>query len=324
MVYIEDMTTDPRCYFPEDARAAGITSMLSTGLLYNNKGIGTIQLFTELPRRFSAFEENLTRAISQLLATAIRNAQLDEERRRSRNIVRQVELARDVQRRMLPGRPPKLDGFDIAATYVPSYDLGGDFYDFVNLGSSYGIAVGDVVGKGVAASLLMASVRASLRAYAQDLYDLDMVLSRVNHALTRDTLDNEFATLWYGTLDLTSRRLTYCNAGHEPALLLRDNKIIPLDIGGMIVGVMDPVKFTKGVIDLKPGDLLMLYTDGLPDAMNTEDKRFGRTRIEEVLRELPGKTAQEAVDHVLFRMNQHQGIRRATDDTTVVIMRVTK
>lgn len=323
MVYIEDMTTDPRSFYPDQALAAGITSMLSTGLLFKDKGIGTIQLFTESPRRFSGFEENLTRAIAQLLATAIRQAQLDEERAASQQLTRQVGLARGVQQRMLPRNPPAIPGLDIAGTYVPSQDLGGDFYDFIDLTDATGIAVGDAVGKGVAASLLMASVRASLRAYAHDLYDLDTVVARVNQALYRDTLDNEFATLWYGTIDHANKRLTYCNAGHEPALLLRNNKITRLDVGGMVVGVLEDTKFNKGVIDLKPGDTVLLYSDGLTDAMDPSDHRFGQTRVDDALRETADMNAHDTLAHLLKRVQAHRGGHPANDDTTIVCIRVT-
>ncbi|MEM9415034.1 MAG: SpoIIE family protein phosphatase [Planctomycetota bacterium] len=322
MVYIADMTTDERSFYPEDCKREGVVSMLSTGLMYQGRGIGTIQLFTDAPRSFTPFEENLTRAISQLVATAIRSAQLIDEQSRSRAIVRQVKLASDVQRRMLPQYAPELPGYDIAGCYVPSHDLGGDFYDYMNLEGSLGLAMGDVVGKGVAASLLMAHVRASLRAYAHGVYDLDQVMQRVNHALTRDTRDNEFATLWYGTLDPESRRLTYCNAGHEPGLLLRGDEIIPLDIGGMVVGVLSPNDYDKGIIDLTPGDRLLLHSDGLPDAMDPDDRRFGRERTERVLAETRDLPAKEALKRILHEVDQHRRGRQASDDTTIVLLRV--
>jgi len=322
MVYIEDMTTDPRSYYPEDVKRAGLTSMLSTGLMYQDKGTGTIQLFTETPRRFSMFEENLVRAIAQMLATAIRNAQLDAERRRTRELTRQVELAQGVQQRMLPKRAPEIPGIDIAATYIPSQGLGGDFYDFIGLQGATGLAAGDAVGKGVAASLLMASVRASIRAYAHDLYDLDMVVQRVNRALYRDTLDNEFATLWYGTIDHNTKQLTYCNAGHEPALLLRDSVITPLSVGGMVAGVIQDASYSKAVIDLRPGDALLLYSDGVTDAMNQMHQRFGRERLEYALKEAGTLPAQAGVDRLVERLAEHRGDREPSDDITIVLVRV--
>lgn len=322
MVYIEDMTTDPRSYYPDDARRAEITSMLSTGLMFQGRGLGTIQLFTEKPRRFTMFEENLVRAIAQLLATAIRNSQLDAERQRAKTLTRQVELAQGVQQRMLPDHAPIVPGLDIAASYVPSQGLGGDFYDFINLDGSIGIAAGDAVGKGVAASLLMASVRASIRAYAHDLYDLDVVVDRVNRSLYRDTLDNEFATLWYGTIDRHAKRLTYCNAGHEPALLLRDGVIRSLDVGGMVAGVVEDNQYCKAVVDLKPEDRLLIYSDGVTDAMNENDQRFGRERLEYALKEIAHASADDGIAQLLARLAEHRGERDPNDDITIVLVRV--
>lgn len=322
MVYIEDMTTDPRSYYPEDSREAGITSMLSTGLMVQDRGIGTIQLFTEQPRRFTMFEEHLVRAIAQLLATAVRSAQLDAERVRNLQLNRQVELAQGVQQRMLPKRSPQIPGVDIAATYVPSQGLGGDFYDFIALDNATGIAVGDAVGKGVAASLLMAMVRASLRAYAHDLYDLDIIIERVNKALDRDTLDKEFATLWYGTIDHKTKRLTYCNAGHEPTLLLRDGTITPLDIGGMVTGVLSDAEYEKGVVDLRKGDCVLLYSDGVTDAMDAKNKRFGRARLDDALRAIETMPAQQGIDTLLDRLAAHRGDQDPNDDITIVLIKV--
>jgi sigma-B regulation protein RsbU (phosphoserine phosphatase) len=223
---------------------------------------------------------------------------------------------------MLPADVPVRPPFDIAARYVPSFELGGDFYDFIELEGHVGVAVGDVVGKGVAASLFMASVRASLRAYADDVYDLDEVISRVNVALCRDTLDNEFATLYYGVLDPATNRLTYCNAGHEPPLLMRKGEFIPLDIGGMILGVDELQRYDKSLIDLQPGDLLVMYTDGLIDAFNDRGEKFGRERLRRAMRDAAGKSARDALHHILWEMRRFVGLQRSNDDTTLVVVRV--
>ena len=188
--------------------------------------------------------------------------------------------------------------------------------------ATMGIAIGDVVGKGIAASLLMASVRASLRAYAQDVYDLDEIISRVNNALTRDTLDNEFATLWYGVFDPDTLRLTYCNAGHDPPMLLRDGEIHTLDTGGMIVGVQQDSEYEKGLFDMAPGDTLLLYTDGLVDSFNDAGEKFGRKRIEHALTESAEKSAADTINHILWQVRRFTGPRQGVDDTTLVVVKV--
>ncbi|MFA9477288.1 SpoIIE family protein phosphatase [Phycisphaerales bacterium AB-hyl4] len=320
--YVEDMATDPRIIYPEDARREGLVSMLCAAMVHHGKPIGLVQLFTDEKRKFTNFEVQLLRAMAQMLGTAIENAKLDQARMENQRMMRQLHLAADVQRRMLPGSMPHLPPFDIAARYVPSFELGGDFYDFIDLDGHLGVAVGDVVGKGVAASLLMASVRASLRAYAQDVYDLDEVIARVNIALCRDTTDREFATLWYGVFDPRTRRLTYSNAGHEPTLLLRRGKVQYLGAGGMLAGVDPAQEYDKGLVELQAGDVLLLYSDGLVDAFNFKDERFGRDRIVDALREAADRSAGEVLNHILWCMRRFTGMRRSLDDTTLVVIKV--
>ncbi len=321
-VYIRDMSTDPRVIFPGDAKAEGLASMFCLGIMHQGKAIGTIHLFSGEPRSFSPFEVRLVTAIAQMLGTAIQNARLDTQRTQSRRVLRQLHLAANVQRRMLPGEMPRLPPYDLAARYVPSFELGGDFYDVIDLDGHIGIAIGDVVGKGIAASLLMASVRASLRAYAQDVYDLDEIISRVNNALTRDTLDNEFATLWYGVFDPDTLRLTYCNAGHDPPMLLREGTIHTLETGGMIVGVQHDTEYEKGLFDMAPGDTLLLYTDGLVDSFNAAGEKFGRKRIEHALIESADKSASDTINHILWQVRRFTGPRQGVDDTTLVVVKV--
>ena len=326
VIHIDNMPTDPRVFFPQQAADEGLASMLCVGIIYEGNALGTLQLFTDTPRRFDAFETDLVGAIAQLLATAIEKKRLDQTRSENRAILRQLHLAASVQQRMLPDAPPPVEGYDLCARYVPSYELSGDFYDFIELGEqgeTLGIAIGDVVGKGVAASLMMAGARASLRAFAQDVYDLDEVVSRVNVNLARDTTVGEFVTLWYGTLEPQSGRLTYCSAGHEPGLLVRGDTIHRLDAGGMIAGIDADQDYEKGIWDLEPGDLLLLHTDGLSDAMNAQGKRLGRKPIDRVLLDAAaqGLPACDVVNNLLSIVHEHSGDARKTDDTTLVVLR---
>ncbi|MBI1336868.1 MAG: SpoIIE family protein phosphatase [Phycisphaera sp.] len=322
--YVEDMATDTRIAYPEQAREEGLISMLNVSMVFHDRPIGVLRIYTGVKRVFTPSEIQTIQSVGSLLATSIERARLDAETAESQRIQRQLVIAADVQRRMLPAAPPKVPNFQFAARYVPSFELGGDFYDFIQLDGHTGVAVGDVVGKGIAAGLLMASVRASLRAYAQDVYDLDEIISRVNIQLTRDTLDNEFATLFYGVFDPQTLRLTYCNAGHEPPLLLRKGMFIELDTGGMIVGIDEHQQYEKGLLQLEVGDLLLIYTDGLSEAMDFGQRMFGKDRIRQALLDAKDMTAQQALNHVLWQMRRYVGLNRGSDDLTLVTVRVTE
>lgn len=319
---IEDMTTDPRTLFPESAKREGMASMLCAPMVFQGEPIGVLQVFTSEPRRFSRFEQQLIRSMSQLLSTAIESTRLEVQREENERLSRQLTLAADVQRRMLPLEMPKVDPLDVAARYVPSYELSGDFFDFLPLERHLGVVVGDVVGKGVAASLRMASVRASVRAFAQDIYDINDIIERVNVALCNDTRDDEFVTLFYGVFDPDRLRLSYCNAGHEPPLLLHQGDVYPLTTGGMILGVDQQQQYEVGLFDLQIGDAMLLYTDGLTEAMNYQGEQFGRKRVEQALRESGDGCASDILNHVLWQKRRFTGVQRWSDDLTIVVVKV--
>jgi sigma-B regulation protein RsbU (phosphoserine phosphatase) len=217
-------------------------------------------------------------------------------------------------------------GLDLAAVYVPCYGLGGDFLDFIVLPyDNVGLAIADVSGKGIPASLTMASVRAALRAQVDNVYYLYEVVRRINAMVWRDAKVGEFVTLFYGVLDAANKRFTYCNAGHPPALLLRGGKITELGGDNMVLGVNPDENYSQKLIDLKKDDLLLLYTDGLTDAMNFEQKTYGRQRLLDAFKfcGTKGATAETVAQHILWDMRRFSGLSRRTDDVTMIVVRVT-
>lgn len=325
VVYVADIATDPRIVYRDDGRQEGIVSVLCTALIYKDRPIGVLRVYSAERKDFSDFEVKLLQSISGQAAAAIENARLQQETVEKERLQRQVQIAAEVQRRMIPASAPHVPGFDIAALYAPCFELGGDFYDFIQFGdSTLGIAVADVVGKGLPASLLMASVRAAIRAYASDIYDLDEIIARVNRAMVADTRTNEFITLWYGTLNYARKQLTYCTAGHDPALMVRDGKIQELGAGGMVLGVDASETYTKEVIQLRPGDLIFIYTDGLSDAVTFSGEKFGKARVRETLLRYGDMTAEQICQNMIWETRRFVGLNRRTDDTTLVAVRVTK
>ncbi len=322
MVYVQNMATDPRVLYPEDAAREGLASILSVGMVYGGKPVGVLRVYTAEPYEFRESERNLLRAVGQLAAGAVRNAQLIREQEQHERIRQQVQLAAEVQQQLLPQWEPACGPFDVAGRYEPCFELGGDFYDFIPLDGNLGIVVGDVVGKGVAASLLMASVRAALRAHVESIYDIDEVMARVNTALVRDTQDHQFATVLYGTLDCRSMRFTYCSAGHERALLYRKGEFMELGIGGMALGIDASQRYDKGLVDLKAGDVLLVYTDGVTDASNFSGEKFGRQRVREAIVDMADCKARDIVNHVLWQVRRFVGLNYRPDDMTLVAIKV--
>lgn len=311
-----------------------MAGLISGGLAFNDKPLGVLRLYAADPAVLEPTQHALLQTVAELVSAAVAGAKLIEAERVGRQMQRQVRLAADVQRRMLPQEIPTHPRLDIATRYIPSFELGGDFYDLIDLKGNLGVLVGDVSGKGVPAALLMASVRSSFRAHAQGVYHLDDVMRRVNQGLVRDTLDNEFVTIFYGVIDLKSLRFTYSNAGHEPPFIVRLTPgraptvadLSRLEAGGMVVGIDPAQKYDRGMWDLKPNEIFVAYTDGILDAMNFSGEKYGRDRfINSLLTHLaaePNATAKAIADHLVWDMRRFIGLNPETDDTTIVVIRV--
>jgi serine phosphatase RsbU (regulator of sigma subunit) len=319
--YVRDMATDPRVQYPQESAREGNVSMLSAGMRYKGKPIGVLRVYTDEERHFSPFQTDLLKAVAAQAAAAIENARLLAETIEAEEIEKQVRLAADVQQRMIPKTPPELPAVDLAAVYVPCYTLGGDFYDFIPLpDDNLGLVVADVSGKGVPASLIMATVRAALRAHVDNTYYLYEVIRRVNLMLCRDTRPEEFVTLFYGVLDARNRRLTYCNAGHPPGLLRRGDKLIELASDNMVLGVNPDEQYNQAVIDLKPDDVLLLYTDGLTDAVDFKGERYARPRLNDAFHN--AERAETVAQTVLWDLRKFVGLSKATDDVTMIVAKM--
>ena len=322
-VYIEDVPNDPRVRYPEEARREGFRSGLITGMFYRGKPIGVLRVYTGEQHRFSAFEAGLLRAMAAQAASAIETARLYQEELQADRVRKQIAMASDVQRRMIPAGAPKHAGLSFGTIYQPSLGVGGDFYDFIELPDGrVGIAIADVVGKGIPAALMMASVRSVLRATALGGRRLAGVIEIVNRHLSRDTLVSEFATLFYCVISKDGRRLTYCNAGHNPPLLLRDGQITELAEGGLVIGIHRDERYNQNRMALQAGDVVLLYTDGITEAANFEGQRFGTDRLKESLRKYASLEARPIANNILWDVRRFVGLAEQSDDQTMVAVKV--
>ncbi len=312
----------------EVAAALGFGDAVTTELRFSGRPFGVLRLFFASEGVFDPTDRELLQTIAEQAADAIGRIKLAAADRHAR---RQFKLAADVQQRMLPGALPPTRRCDIAARCESSLDVGGDFYDVFQRDGSIAMAVADVVGKGVPAGLMMASIRASLRAYATQPIGVHDVVRKVNRAMARDTLSNEFATLIFADLDESDLTLTYCNAGHDPPILARRAgdryELELLEAGGMVVGVDAEQVYESGTLSLRAGDVLVTCTDGVVEAMDFDGRKFGRDRLlaslSAFLSDYPSAPAGVIVDHIIWEVRRFAGLAPQSDDTTVLVVRVT-
>ncbi|MBN1943539.1 MAG: SpoIIE family protein phosphatase [Phycisphaerae bacterium] len=324
-VYVADVTTDPRVVYQATARREGFVSGLCAPMIYKDHREGVLRVFMDRRYEFDWFEKRLLQTIADSAAAAIANARLYAEAQDSWEMKRQLALAAEVQQRMIPQTAPAMHGVDICARYIPSQELAGDFYDFIPLPSdNVGIAICDVMGKGVRASLLMASIRASLRAHAANIYEMSDVLGRVNRDLCADTVSSDFATMFYGVLNARSRVFTYACAGHMPPVLVRDGQLCQLETKGGLLGVLPDMIYPLDRLQLKSGDVILAYTDGISEALNFKNEVYGRKRIEEALLYAVGQdyTAEGIVRYCLWDLRRFAGLRRREDDRTLIAVKI--
>lgn len=323
MVHVPDIPNDPRIRYPEQARREGLISGLICGLIYRGKAVGVLRVYTGEKHNFTPFEESLLRAVASQAAALVINARLINEQIEAERYAQQIAYAGEVQRRMIPSSPPPWPYAEIGTVYRPTFQVGGDYYDFISFEEgNLGVAIGDVSGKGVPASLLMVSLRSALRIHASHTYDLDHVLSDVNRHVCRDTTTAEFITVFYGVLNPDGKRLTYCNAGHDPPILLRDGRVHYLETGGMALGIIPDAMYERGILELQSGDIILLYTDGAVEALNFNDEQFGRKRLVESLQKHKDQEAMLIAKNILWDIRRFRGLADRIDDLTMVVLKI--
>ncbi len=323
VVYIADAQNDPRIRFPENSMREGIVSGLCAPLGYRGQTIGVIRIYTSEKRAFADSETALLRSIGSQAAAAIIHRRLNDEQVDLDRVKRQLETAGQVQRRMLPESPPTLCGFELGSIYDPSLQLSGDFFDFIDLPTGdLGICIADVVGKGVPAAILMTAIRSTLRAFAPTSDDVTRIVSQVNHHLCRDSPHSEFATLFYGILNIENRTLTFCDAGHPPPVLLRGDEFTDLEAGGMAIGILPGESYESNTVQLESGDTIAMVTDGVTEAMNFEGEEFGRERFLRSVWKYRNVEAQHLAGQIMWDVRRFVGLAEQSDDITIVTIKV--
>jgi len=327
-VVLDDMRLDDRVKYKQATIREGLVSQLTVAMQFRDKPIGVLRLYSPRQKRFDEDDIALARAVASQCAVAITNARLYAEAIEGQRIAEQMRLAGIIQRRMIPEKAPLLPGLDIAAIYIPCFDVGGDFYDFLQLSDNcIAVVIADVIGKGIPAAIMMSLFRGAVLAYTDTEQDKDTVrriINKLNKMACSQCRDGEFVSLFYAIIDVKEKTVTYCSCGHEPAMLIRDTGITNLENGGLVLGVEPQTEYAIETVELKDGDCLLFYTDGLIDAANFDGELWGRQRLLQTAKKFTTVSAEQMVKNVLGYRRRFVGLAKQIDDTSIIVVKVTE
>jgi sigma-B regulation protein RsbU (phosphoserine phosphatase) len=253
--------------------------------------------------------------------SALKQSLEREKETELRNIEHELDIARQVQQRLFPQSAPEMLTLDYCGVCKPASKIGGDYYDYFLLGKGrLALAIGDVCGHGISASLLMASVEAFVRSNSH-LYgdNLKTFIREMNSFLYQSTEDSKFVTFFYSVYDDKTRKMVYVNAGHNPPFLLNRNGFEKLDKGGLLLGAVESAEYEQGEVNLGAGDLLLLYTDGITEAMNVKEELFGDERLEKTVSGNRSGNAESVKEYILETLKKYAGSHPQEDDITMIV-----
>jgi serine phosphatase RsbU (regulator of sigma subunit) len=320
-VLSRDAMEDQRFKAGHSVANFGIRAMMAAPLVWRGQTLGIVYLDSLALATFSQADLELLTGIAGQSAAALGNARLHEELLKRQRLEQDLHLAERIQQSFLPRRIPRVEGFTFCARYDPAYEVGGDFYDFVRLPDErLGIVVGDVSGKGISAALYMARLTRDLRYFALAEADPARVLKHMNRVVIESGQDDIFVTMLYVVLDAAKRQLVLANAGHMPPVVRRreENKVTVLDrVSGLPLGVLPDPEYTSEIFELVPADSVMLFTDGLVEAMNPAGTMYGMERLQRALSRGPSD-ALAILDRAVRDVQKHVADAAQFDDTTIV------
>jgi len=323
---VEDLQeSDPTPWSPDWVRREDFRGHAIVPLVAEGQSIGVLMLDTRQPRKKDEDEVRFLQLMANQGAIAVESARLREQELERYRLEQELDLGRQIQLSLLPDSTPPLEGWDFAVTFRAAQQVSGDFYDFFELpgdGTSWGFVIGDVAGKGVPASIIMAMSRTIMRSAAISERSPSEALQRSNELILEDSRTDLFLSAFLGHLNTIKGCLTFSSAGHNPPILLpyeADPEV--LSIAGPILGSFDSIALEEKTINFNEGDLLVLYTDGVTEAFNEDLEPFGMDRFIETVQQQRGQEAEDILMGILEAVEQHTQNTPLSDDLTILIIK---
>ena len=301
---------------------SGIAVLVPMRMHEQTKGI--IALGPKISKcEFDDADLEFLKTLGNQTMAALENARLFEETLEKQRLEEELNLARSIQQKLLPDKLPQPASIQLAARNIPSKQVGGDYFDVIQVSDhGYAIAIADVSGKGAGAALLMSNLQASLHALVSSHLPIDTMMQKINNLIYHNTTLDKFITFFYAFLDVEKMSLTYCNAGHNPPYLVnRAKEISELDEGGLLLGMMPDADYNIATVSLQSGDAVVLFTDGITEALNLDDEEYGDERLISLLNTCHSENAEEILNQIFKDTYAFSGEAPQADDMTVVVVK---
>lgn len=315
----DDVSKDPRYFAARDLTR----SEMVAPIISNDKVIGVFDLESDELAAYSDDDLTVLQLLTSQVAIIIEKVRLHKQVVEKKRIQAQLEIARQVQLDLLPAADPDFEGFDISSYIFPTEEVSGDYYDWVKVfDDQIGIVVADAVGKGIPAALLMAFLRASLRSCVQIGYAPHIAFSKVSSLLRDSIEDNKFITAIYGILDSTNKTFVFSNAGHNPPLLIKPNgEFRYVEYGDVPLGMFDDSHYHQHFIRFEPGQVMVIYTDGITEAANPTGEEYGEERLANRVLDGIHLPAKKLIDHIRKGVDDFTEKKFLDDDGTLFIVK---
>ena len=298
-------------------------SEMAVPIIKNEKAIGALDVESD---RLSAFNQNqleILQFFADAAAISLEKAILHHQILEKKKLEEQMQIAKDVQSSLLPAQPPEITGYDIAGVCIPTYEIGGDYYDYIKLdNNNLAIIIADVSGDGIPAALIMASFRAMLRNQLKIYNEPAEIMNLLNQQIPEVSRKRDFITAFYGKLNYEQHILSYANCGHNsPILLKSDGKIELLETGDPALNILDAASFNSNSISIAPGDEIVFYTDGVIEIFNKDSEEYNVERLQKVILESQNKSANEIINNIVESTRNFSVTKLYRDDFTLVVIK---
>jgi serine phosphatase RsbU (regulator of sigma subunit)/pSer/pThr/pTyr-binding forkhead associated (FHA) protein len=322
-VLIKDVAGDENIQMSESIASLKIRSAICTPLWNGERTVGVMYVDTTRPdRQFGEMDLLFFSSLSGMIAEKIQNAMLADIAREKRRLDAELEIATEIQNRLFPAEIPRVKGYDLSAFNRSCTEVGGDYFDIIEVGGRIAIAIADVAGKGIGAAMLMSNLQAMIQVRAGEIPDAAEILKRLNFDLLKRVGEGRFITLFYLTLEPESGRISYSNAGHNPPYRLDSNgAITALEVSGMPLGILPDIAYENSETTLEPGEVLLLYSDGITECMNRAGDLFGEDRLEQVLAKASQSDAHGIRGAIFSAVDTFRENEPYSDDMTLIVLK---